>query len=272
MTFKTLFFSVAWLLLSACSALAGVVSVINGKDISTKQLLDELENARVVFVGESHTAKQHHQFQLQILKGLKERGRLVAVGMEMFESGSQPALDSWSAGGETGSFIKAYHHDWGGEPYELYQGIFNYVRSERIALIGLNAPLEVVRKVGRSGQSSLARSELDRLPPEIELTVADDYLKFMAGIFIGHAFGKERLQQLCEAQMLRNRTMAHNINQYLAKNPDRILLVFTGAAHARLRGGIPAELGEVDFRILLPPMPGIDRHAPYSGDVDYYFD
>jgi hypothetical protein len=36
--------------------------------------------------------------QLEVLKGLKAKGKPLAIGMEMFEGFSQKALDAWSAG------------------------------------------------------------------------------------------------------------------------------------------------------------------------------
>jgi len=75
-----------------------ILRLPGGDPTSFKRLLDELVMVRVVFVGENHDRFEHHRIQLKILQGLLERGKEVAVAMEMFERPHQPVLDRWSQG------------------------------------------------------------------------------------------------------------------------------------------------------------------------------
>jgi uncharacterized iron-regulated protein len=58
-----------------------------GDKTSFGQLLEDLNETRLVFVGENHDQIEHHQNQVRVLRGLLQKGRDVVVGMEMFERG-----------------------------------------------------------------------------------------------------------------------------------------------------------------------------------------
>lgn len=50
-----------------------------GDKISFSQLIDDLNTARVVFVGETHDQIEHHQIQVNLIQGLlRKRGRGLA--------------------------------------------------------------------------------------------------------------------------------------------------------------------------------------------------
>jgi len=60
-------------------------------------MCDELAGADVVYLGEYHTLKAHHDMQLQIIRQLHARGRLDGIGMEMFQRPYQEHLDDYIA-------------------------------------------------------------------------------------------------------------------------------------------------------------------------------
>jgi hypothetical protein len=61
-------------------------------------LLDELEQSRVVMIGETHDRYDHHHNQLAVIRGLHERGVPIAVGVEYFQRPFQAHLDDFAAG------------------------------------------------------------------------------------------------------------------------------------------------------------------------------
>lgn len=70
----------------------------DGKRITLKEALPDLIKARVIFVGELHDRKSHHDAQLDVIRLLKESDARVAIGLEMFQKQSQQQLDEWVSG------------------------------------------------------------------------------------------------------------------------------------------------------------------------------
>jgi uncharacterized iron-regulated protein len=69
--------------------------------------------------------------------------------------------------------------------------------------------------------------------------------------------------------MLRNRTMASRIRDYNQLHPESVIVVLAGGGHAREKGGIPAELGNLPFKIILPPVPGLNAESIRKEDTDF---
>jgi uncharacterized iron-regulated protein len=256
-------------LLSACS-ITHATRVADHQSITIDAMVSEIGETRVVLVGESHDAAVHHRLQLEVLKKLKAQGRTLAIGMEMFETSSQRALDAWSAGKvPEEAFRKLFEYNWRNLPWELYEEILLFARDNRIPVIGLNATREVVQKVARQGGGSLSEDDLRRLPPGIELEMSETYVEFMRGAYTSHGKTGEEFRNICAAQLLRNRVMARKIRDYLLLRPEVTMVVLAGGGHARERGGIPPELGDLPHRVILPYVPGLDARSVTSQDGDY---
>lgn len=164
LTLKSLTMLVILLFLSSCS-ITRALRVEDRTMVNVRTMIDELSAVPVVFIGERHDASEHHKLQLEVLKGLKAKGKSLAIGMEMFEGSSQKALDAWSAGKvPTYAFVKVYQWNWRNIPYWLYEDIFNYARDNHIPIVALNAPQEIVKKVSQLGLSSLTNDDRRLLP------------------------------------------------------------------------------------------------------------
>jgi uncharacterized iron-regulated protein len=233
-------------------------------------MIDEVSTVPLVFVGERHDSSAHHVLQLEILKGLKAKGKSLAIGMEMFEESSQKTLDAWSAGKtSTRDFVKVYTWNWRNIPYWYYEDIFNYAREHNIPIVALNAPREIVMKVSRQGLSSLVSDDKRHLPTGVDAEVSDDYLNFIRSSYWSHGRNSDDFRHICEAQMLRNRVMASRIRDYQQQHPERVMVIIAGGGHAREKGGIPAELGTLPFKVILPPIPGISAQSIRMEDAHF---
>ena len=264
----SLFFWIV-LTLTGCS-ITHVMRVEDHQVIGVESMIDELHDAPVILVGERHDAASHHKLQLEIIKGLQAKGRPIAIGMEMFEGPSQKALDAWiSWKAPEQAFRKVYEWNWRNLPWELYEDILRYARDNSIPLVALNAPRGIVQKVSQGGASALSKEDLLQLPSGIDLEVSDAYLDFMASAYPAHGRSGEAFCYICQAQMLRNRVMARRVSDYLALHPESTMVVLAGGGHAREKGGIPAELGKLRYRIVLPKIPGLDAKNIGKGDADY---
>ena len=78
----------------------GIIRVQDGAAVSFEELVGDLASVPLVFIGELHTSRGHHEAQLQIIRALADKGEKVAIGLEMFHDGHQEELDAWLSGGD----------------------------------------------------------------------------------------------------------------------------------------------------------------------------
>lgn len=258
--------------LASCS-ITHAIRTENNQRIDVEQMIAEVRDAPLLFVGERHDSTAHHVLQLDVIKGLQQTGRPLAIGIEMFEIQNQAALDAWIARKTSeAEFVRIYQANWRNLSWWLYRDIFVFARDHGIAMIALNAPREIVQKVARQGFAGLSSSDLLGLPPESTRPIRDDDVDFMTRYFPGHGRDGAAAYHLAEAQVLRNRVMAKGILRYLGRHPDSRLLVLTGGVHAWGKGGIPGELGGQPYKIIVPPIPGLEVGAGATAGADYLLD
>lgn len=270
---KTLLHRLSFLLfllfLSGCS-ITEVMRVRDRQVIGVDTMVSEIKDSPIILLGERHDAPEHHELQLDVIRKLRSKGKKVAIGMEMFEESSQRALDAWSAGKVPESaFKKVYQWNWRNIPWELYSGILTYARDNRIPLVALNAPREVVQKVARTGMESLDPPDLEQLPHGLDLRMNDRFLEFMRSAYPIHGTSGSAFTNIAEAQLLRNRVMARRIVDYLVRHPETTMVVLTGGGHAREAGGIPMELGNLPRVVVLPTIEGLGEENITTKDGDY---
>lgn len=267
--FKTLLLFIAAISLTGCS-ISRVVRLEDRQTIDVKVMMSELQNAPLLFAGERHTTSSHHRLQLDIIKELRAQGKSVAIGMEMFEDTSQKALDAWSAGKAPEYAVRAiYEANWRNIPWSLYSDIILYARDNRVPIVALNPPRSIVQKVAQQGLASLTPAELRRLPEGVNAPAPDSFIDLIAASYPSHGKRGSAFRNLCEAQLLRNRVMARRIGNYLQENPGRVMVVLAGGGHARKSGGIPEELRNLPYKVLLPQIPTLDAETATTADADY---
>ena len=213
---------------------AGWYSV--GSKLDMFRLGDELGEARLVLVGEYHDRRAHHDLQLRVIRELEARRVPLVIGLEMFDLESQPALDRWSRG-ELGleEFTSLYRQNWTIDWAE-YDRILLHARNQRIPLIGLNAPLDLVARVSRFGWESLQPADKSRLPAGVTPQIAEDYREFLLNAFVDHRQHADQFENFCAAQGVRNNSMVLLIKQALAQHPGATMVVLAGVGHAMRRG------------------------------------
>jgi uncharacterized iron-regulated protein len=241
------------------------------KELLMSQALSDLKKNRIVLVGEHHSNRQHHMAQLAVIRALKEAGLQVAVGLEMFRKESQPALDQWISGEiDAEGFEKIFYDNWN-FPWQAYRKIFEYARDQQIPMIGLNVPREITRQVSRNGFKSLSSQQKDKLS-EVSCIVDQEYMNYIRKAFGSHAHGQLNFIYFCEAQLVWDSAMAVYTLDYLEKNPDSIVVILSGAGHAR-KGAVPRQIrvrSDLPFAVILPEIPGsIDAAIISSSDADY---
>jgi uncharacterized iron-regulated protein len=97
-------------------------------------------------------------------------------------------------------------------------------------------------------------------------------MDFIKGAFGDHAHGNLSFTFFCEAQLVWDTVMAINALEYLNRTPDAVMIILTGAGHAR-KNAIPRQvmqISEVSCAVFLPEVKGImDSDSIRLNDADY---
>jgi len=218
-----------------------VFHIPTGTFLSPDRFVDVLADSRIVYIGESHDNVVGHRAEAEILRALAHRhpGQ-VALGMEMFVPAQQDALDRWVAGelGEKAFLKESRWYDNWRMDFDYYRDLLLTARDMGIPVVGLNAPKDVLHKVGRME---------DWEPPGeeggiLEMDMTDPYhAALVDAVYGGHDHGKKSLETFRRVQVLWDETMAENIVRYLSApgNEEMRMVVVAGGNHIRNGFGIP---------------------------------
>ena len=233
-------------------------------------MMADLRQARVVFVGEFHDQRDHHMLQLEIIRELYGKGTPLAIGLEMFDVEKQPVLDEWVRGQMSlQEFVARYQKGWNINWAE-YDAIMLFARNNRIPMIALDAPSDLIKRVTYGGAKALTTDAMKRLPAGVTTSMPSSYRKFMSQAFRTHQIPDGMFDNFCAAQGLRNSTMARRIAGYLATEPERRMVVIAGVGHAMRRAvpGVVAAEG-LSTRIVIPKVEGLYEELD-GDDMDYF--
>lgn len=228
-------------------------------------IIPELADKRVVFVGEIHNRYEHHLTQLEIIRQLHEIHPRLAIGMEAFQQPFQHPLDAYIAGDlSERDFLRdsEYYQRWRFD-FRHYAPILRYAREHRIPVIALNLPAELTRKAGKVGIDGLSETEKAKIPQTIDRSDTA-YEARLRDVFDQHPHSDEQsFDRFLDVQLLWDEGMAKRAAEYLAENPEDVLVVLAGGGHLAYGSGIPRRLQRrhpVDSAIVLNSWDAGDLH------------
>lgn len=200
-------------------------------------ILQELSQANVVYLGETHDKLEDHKAQLEIIQALHQRHPQIAIAMEMFQRPDQAIIDQYLAGKLTQNQLleqTQYKQRWG-FPWDFYAPIVNFAKDNQLPVLALNAPTEIVRKVARQGLEALTADEQKQIPPLKEIRTDNaDYRQMIQNIYdeIHQGHGQSaNFEQFFLVQVLWDETMAETIAQFVKSNPQYQVVVLAGKGH-----------------------------------------
>jgi uncharacterized iron-regulated protein len=209
-----------------------------------EHLLDAIADRRVVFVGETHDRYEDHLIQLQVIAGLQQRGKDLAIGVEFFQQPYQAPIDAYLAGEiDEPEFLRRtqYFDRWRFD-YRLYRPILRFAREHRIPVIALNLESELTRRVGEVGIDGLNAEERARVPAQIDRSDSD-YRARIKAVFDQHpGQDSKRFDRFLEVQLLWDEGMAERAARYLTDHPGKTLVILAGGGHIEYGQGIPKRL------------------------------
>jgi uncharacterized iron-regulated protein len=240
-----------------------------GNAVSLQTIIDALDRADVLFVGETHNDAVAHLVEAELLRRADERygaasvgKRAVALSLEMFERDVQTVLDEYLAG-----LISERHFLLSSRPWNNYatdyRPLVEYAREHSLPVIAANAPARYVSRVSSQGPDSLkalspaAKSWLPPLPfPPASEGYAAKFNRFMQGDMAvppqsapttpsAHPPAQASAHggaHLLEAQTLRDASMAYAIAEYLKRGHEPLVVEINGTFHSEERMGVPEQL------------------------------
>ncbi len=241
------------------------VNVLRSEPAAFDEVIDELQSARVIYLGEYHSIPRHHELQRAILNGLAKRGVKLVLALEQFEFWAEPTLKRFNAKelDLDGLIAEAdWTRQW--KSHSNYHALVMDAQSHGIPLLGLNARAETIRAVGKQGLAQITHEQRAELPSEI---VTDDltYERLVTKLLGVHmAFDPQKLRPVFEAQVARDETMAAQLSGFLTSpaGQDRTAIVICGRGHCEFGLGMPDRVAR--------RMPGVTQRIilfSQSGDL-----
>lgn len=223
------------------------VDVYRGEPVAYDEMLCDISQVDVIYLGERHSLGRHHEIQSRIVCGLAGLDKHIILGLEQLEACFQPEIDRYNRGEITFDEL-AELTDWDARwgNYEDYRSIVEAVHDSGGTIVGLNARKEIVHQVAVKGLANLSGEQRSELPDEID---TDDpvYKEHMANVMMVMAHVKdtpEMLDRMFAAQVCRDEMMAESL--YVAMNSagdrDAAAVVLCGSGHVGYGAGIPSRL------------------------------
>jgi uncharacterized iron-regulated protein len=202
------------------------------REATFMDMLEELAEADVIYVGAQEDDGEHTRARLRILEYLHDRGRLHAIGLTSFPRAAQDRLDAWILSGRDGS--------------EFTGPFASYARRHRLPVVALAPEADIVTAVLTGGLSALTEEQRRRLPA-IDTSDLEERLYHMLGMGAPReTFPKVvagPLQLAAVDASVRDDVLADTIVRWYETAPeDAQILVLAPADQVSYRNGAPQRL------------------------------
>jgi len=211
----------------------------NGKKTTYKKVLKSALDADIIFFGELHNNPICHWLQLELTNDIfGEKGRMLMLGAEMFETDNQLLINEYLTGLVSEKSFEQEARLW--PNYETdYKPLLTFAKDNNLNFIATNIPRRYASVVFRNGFEKLdslsneAKQYIAPLPVKYdpELKNYKAMLEMMGGGGMGHSN-----DNLPKAQAIKDATMAHFILENM--NEGTVFIHFNGAYHSKDFEGI----------------------------------
>lgn len=225
------------------------------KPIALKQLNTELKDTDIVFIGEFHGNHASALLEMQVLAGLYQQNERhnqdTILSMEMFNRDQQEILNKY-LDSEIGEVQLIKEAPVWNNYVESYRPLVEFAKQRFIPVVAANAAANIVRCVGREGQSYI-----NKLTPQEKSTIAKQPFANIAGYknkFTGFLSEMRHLPQnrknnSYSAQITRDNTMAESIYQAWLNHPNSKVIHINGSFHSENHLGTVAALQRLDSKL-----------------------
>ncbi|CAK17380.1 ChaN family lipoprotein [Pseudomonas entomophila] len=212
--------------------LGQIVDLASGQTLTPEQLVQRLQSAPRVLVGEKHDNPDHHALQLWLLRALESRRPQGSLLLEMLEPGQQPLVDAQKGKAQPAPDLPKALGWQEGWDWALYGPIVREALARPYPLLSANLSPEEIRQAYRqpvapAGARSNAPAVVQALREQVRAGHCD-------------LLPESQLPAMLSVQQQRDRRIAER----LLAAPQPALLV-TGSFHARKDLGVPLHLADL---------------------------
>ncbi|MBK9306716.1 MAG: ChaN family lipoprotein [Nitrospira sp.] len=226
-----------------------ILDTRTGQVISFPDLIKDLEQQDIIYLGEEHHNPHHIEAALKVLTQLVEDGIEPTIGMEMFGWDGQAALDSYVSTTQpvTNEFLEQvrWKQNWGGA-FEDYVPLLTFARDRHVSVRAMNPPKPLIRHVVKLGLDQ-AKQDPEWATWGLDQEEIVDDPAYREKIFDQlqrcHGGSPEHYRTMYEASMVRDEGMAKTLvlrEEELRRDQTgtrRIIVSYTGAGHVQY--GLP---------------------------------
>lgn len=249
-------------------------------DPTNQGVLAGASRSRVVLLGETHTSKEDHLWQLQTLAGLYALTPELVIGFEAFPRSVQSVLDDWSAGKlSEDDFLRQtkWTEVWGYDA-DLYMPLFEFARQNRIPMIALNVDRGLISRIGRNGWDAVPEEAREGVTTPAAALPA--YSESLASVYLAaaahrrdaseavqtveEALATDGFKNFRDAQLTWDRAMAEALAQSAEARPEAVVVGIVGRGHVERGFGIPHQLADLGISAVTSLVP-VDRDRACAG-------
>ena len=236
---KRFLLSVFLLFISSCAVLPKhYVRLDSGTDISFEEVLRQIENERIIFVGEMHDDSGSHRVQSEVIRHLHENGKDIVIAIEIIPSSRQGMLDRWVEGNVSGYDFARFFYNTVRVPYRYYKDIFEYAREKKIPVVGIDSDTKFISDVSKKGFNIAPDKYLEKI--KFSDCSGDKEYARLLGFSLVKQYHESGLPFLCDGQRMRDAVMAFNIAEILKKGNSSVV-VLMGTAHT-MKFAVPRQV------------------------------
>jgi uncharacterized iron-regulated protein len=234
-----LFFGLLCLFAAIPSSTAFGDFLVGGEQqLKQPEFWNRIAEAEVIYIGETHSSRKDHAYELQLIRRMIRRHIQFAVGWEMFDRTQQSDLDRFNEGRLSLAELFArtgFEKSWATYS-RLYAKILETTAQAEIPNIGLNAPAALAHKVALG--EPLSPDQKKQIPTKFRIP-AGAYRHFLGLLGEHPGMNAGDLPHFFAAQNVWDQTMAKTILEFQKKKPGTKLLVLTGRGHVQDGFGVP---------------------------------
>jgi uncharacterized iron-regulated protein len=219
----------------------------NGESVTYESMIQSLESADITLFGELHNNPISHWLQYEVTASLHEtHGENLILGAEMFEADQQMLLDEYLSGLVPEDKFEADARLW--PNYETdYKHLLNFAKDNDLQFVAANIPRRYASMVFKGGfealeaLSDLGKSSVAPLPVKYDPELPGYAAMMKMG---GRGMPAHVNENLPKAQAIKDATMAHFINKYMAVESK--FIHYNGAYHSDNYEGIMWYLQQIN--------------------------
>lgn len=234
-------------------------SVKLGKEVSMKDIAEDMKNYDVVFYGEEHNDSVTHYAEKTLFHTLYDKyNSTITLSMEMFERDVQTVMNEYLAGYIREREFKKDARVWSN--YGDYRPMVELAKEKHLDVICANSPGRYGNLAGRKGEKALeslpeaSKKNFAPLPYDTATGKYYEKLQEMSGHTMGPApkndTSKKAAQpammmpafDLVVAQSLWDASMAYSISEYIKLHPDKKIMQVNGKFHSEQGYAVVAQL------------------------------